>query len=206
MNQHLCPADPRRDGKHHGTQERKRRPGRIQSSKPPAQRRGIGHVIRIFDGGRRIFPRTSFHEIAVQRLAAGDEAVVAVGRREGRQERKRLPAPVAKAAPNRNPIVMFVMSLFAAAAMTDDGVLVADRASAQDDVGAGFGPIGIGIDLPGGKWDNENRSKGALPGPVTLPRSGPERSLTSQVKESQLEKNSAFPWRLSVRAARGLAG
>lgn len=160
MNEGLGPAESHTDGNHRVAQKRKRRPGRIQALEPAAQRGGIGHAIGIFDGGRRVFPRTAFHEIAPQRLAAGDKAVVAVGRREGRQEGERLPAAAAKAAPNRNPIVMFVVSLFAAAAMADDRVLEANRASAKNDIRAGLGPIGAGIELIGGKWDNENRSNG----------------------------------------------
>ena len=95
--------------------------------------------------------RTAFQEVAPQRLAAGDQAVMAVGRRERRQEGKRLPAPVAEAAANPDPIMVFIMSLFAAAAMTDDGVLHTNRASAQDDFRARLGPIGFEVVLGGGK-------------------------------------------------------
>ena len=104
-------------------QERKRRLRRIQALEPSAQRGGIGHAIGVFDGGRRGFPGTAFQEAALQRLAAGDEAVMAVGRRKGRQEGERLAAPVAKAAANPDPIMVFIVRLFAAAAMTDDGIL-----------------------------------------------------------------------------------
>ena len=51
------------------------------------------------------------------------------------------------AAPDPDPIMMFVMSLFAAAAMTHDGVLQANRAAAQDDFCAGLGSIGFEVVL-----------------------------------------------------------
>jgi hypothetical protein len=159
MNEHLCLAEPRADGEDHGPQERKCRLRQIQIPEPATQRGWIGYAIGIFGGGRRAFPRTAFDEIVPQRLASGDEAVVAIGRRKRRQEGERLPAPMAKAASNPDPIMVFVMRLFAASAVTDDGVLGADRAPSQDDLRAGFGPIGFGIDLIGGKWDKENRTR-----------------------------------------------
>jgi hypothetical protein len=159
MNEHLCLAEPRTDGEHHGPQERKCWLGRIQISEPSAQCGGIRHAIGIFSRWGRAFPGSPFHEIAVQRLATGDEAVVAVRRRERRQEGERLATSLANAAANPDPIMVLVMRLFAAAAMTDDGVFGADRAPAQDDLCAGFGPIGFGIDLIGGKWDKENRTQ-----------------------------------------------
>jgi hypothetical protein len=89
---------------------------------PSAQRGRIGHAIGVFDGGRRGFPGTAFHEAAPKRLAAGNEAVMAVGRRKGWQEGERLAAPVAKAAANPDPIMVSIVRLFAAASMTDDGI------------------------------------------------------------------------------------
>jgi len=106
----------------------------------------------------------------LQRLAAGDEAVMAVGRREGRQERERLVAPVAQAAANSDPIVAFVMRLLAAAAVADDGVLATNRAAAQDGFRAGLGPIGFEVVLRGRKWDKQNRSAEGFARPVTLPK------------------------------------
>ena len=107
---------------HGGAQERKRRLREIQTSKPAAQGGGIGHPLGILDRGRRSFPTITFHKVAPQRLATGDQAVVAIGQREGRQKGERLPAHIAVAAANRNPVMVFVVSLFAPAAMTDDGI------------------------------------------------------------------------------------
>ena len=99
-----------------------------------------------------------------QRLAAGDETVMAVRRREGRQEGERLAAAVAEAAANPDPIVVFVMRLLAAAAVADDGVLRTDRAAAQDDLCASLAPIVFEVVLRGRKWDKQNRRLGASPG------------------------------------------
>jgi hypothetical protein len=45
---------------------------------------------------------------------------MAVGRRERRQESERLAAPTAKTAADPDPIMVFVMSLFSPATVTDD--------------------------------------------------------------------------------------
>ncbi|HUJ93646.1 MAG TPA: hypothetical protein VLW84_00160, partial [Terriglobales bacterium] len=70
----------------------------------------------------------------------------------------RLAAPVAKAAANPDPIMVLIVRLFAAAAMTDDGILSANRAMAQDDLHAGLGPIGFEVELRRREWDKQNRS------------------------------------------------
>ena len=74
---------------------------------------------------------------------------MAVGRREGRQERKRLMAPVAEAAANPDPIVVFIMRLFATVAVTNDGVLQTKRAAAQADFRPCLGPIRFEVALRG---------------------------------------------------------
>ena len=137
---------------------------------PSAQGGGIGHAIGVLDGGRGGFAGSPFQEVAPQRLAAGDEAVMAVGRREGRQERERLVAPVAQAAADPDPVVVFVMRLLAAAAMADDGVLGTNRAAAREDFRVGLGPIGFEVELRGQKWDKQNRSAEGFARPVTLPK------------------------------------
>ena len=158
LQQDLGPAAPHPYGPHRLAQIGERRLRRIQALAPSAQCRRIGHAIRVFDGGRRSFPGTAFKEAAPKRLAAGDEAVMAVGWRKGRQEGERLAAPVAKAAANPDPIMVLIVRLFAAAAMTDDGILSANRAMAQDDLHAGLGPIGFEVELRRREWDKQNRS------------------------------------------------
>jgi len=147
----LGPAEPCAYGPDRLAQTRKWRLGRIQLAEPAAQGGGVGHAIRVFDRRRRRFPGKAFQEIALQRLAAGDEAVMTVRRRERRQEGERLAAAVAKPAANPDPIVLFIMSLLAAAPVTDDGILRANRAVAQNNFRAGLGPIAFEVVLRCGK-------------------------------------------------------
>ena len=65
----------------------------------------------------------------------------------------------------------FIMSLFAAATMTDDGVLRTNRAPAQDEFRTHLGPIGFEVVLSSRKWDKQNRTMGGFAQPMTLPRS-----------------------------------
>jgi hypothetical protein len=72
--------------------------------------------------GRRTLT-TRLAETAAQRLAACDQAVTAVGRREERQEGERFGATVTDAATNPDPTMVCIMSLLAPAAVTDYGIL-----------------------------------------------------------------------------------
>ena len=47
--------------------------------------------------------------------------------------------------------MVFIMSLFAPATVTDDGILLTNRAPAQNDFRARLGPIGFEVALRGGK-------------------------------------------------------
>jgi hypothetical protein len=76
---------------------------------------------------------------------------MAVGRREERQEGERLAATVTDAATNPDPIMVFIMSLLAPAAVTDYGILHANRAGTQNDIHARLGPIRFEVVLRGGK-------------------------------------------------------
>jgi hypothetical protein len=151
MNGDLGSVEPRTYDKHHPAQTRKRWLRRVQPKEPSAQRGGIGHAIGIFDRRRRGFPTTALYEIAAQRLAPCDQAVMAVGRREWRQESKRLSASFADTAANPDPIMAFIMSLFASATVTDDGILLTNRAPAHNDICTRLGPIGFELALGGGK-------------------------------------------------------
>jgi hypothetical protein len=53
-------------------------------------------------------------------LAAGEQAVVAVRQREPRQKGESLSAQIAETASYTNPVMAFVMSLFASTTMPDD--------------------------------------------------------------------------------------
>ena len=186
-------------GAHQTLQKPKGRVRGIQGVKPPAQCGRVGHPVRIFDRGRRGFPGAAFQESTPQRLAAGDQAVVSVRRREQGQKSERRPTLVAKTASNPDPIMVFVMSLLPPAAVADDGVRRTDRAAAKDDCGACLGPIGLEVVLRSRKWDKQYRDQWrALLGQLTLPRSEPEIQPSPPKQKSQLEKkNSSFDWPLS---------
>jgi hypothetical protein len=65
---------------------------------------------------------------------------MAVCRRKGRQEGECLTAAIAKTVSTPDPIVVLIISLFATASMTDDGILLANRAAAHNDFRAHIGP------------------------------------------------------------------
>ena len=104
MNEDLGFVEPRIYGPHRPVQARKRRPRGIQTPEPPAQGGRIGYAIGVFDRGRRVLPATALDEVAPQRLTAGDQAVMAVGKRKHRQEGNRLAARTADPRPNRDPL------------------------------------------------------------------------------------------------------
>ena len=71
----------------------------------------------IFQRRRGRFPSIALDKIAPQRLTAGDQTVMAVRHREHRQEGNRLVTKIAEAAPDLDPVMVLVMSLFLAPAM-----------------------------------------------------------------------------------------
>jgi hypothetical protein len=84
-----------------------------------------------------------------------------VRKRERRKEREGLPAIDAATAMNPDPVVMLVVSLLAAAAMTNDRIVFTKRTSAYDDLVAVFCPVGSKLVPRDGDWDKEDRiSKG----------------------------------------------
>jgi len=76
---------------------------------------------------------------------------MAVGRRKWRQESEGFAAAVAKTAANPDPIVVLIVSLFAPVPMSDDRILHADWATAQNDFRPHLGPISFEVVLCGGK-------------------------------------------------------
>ena len=105
----------------------------------------------IFHGRRRSFPATALDKIATQRLTAGDQAVMAVRQREHGQEGNRRATNIADAAPDGDPVMVFVMRLFPPTAMTNDRILPASRAHANESFGASLRPIGFQLALRRGK-------------------------------------------------------
>ena len=87
---------------------------------------------------------------------------MAIGWRELRQERESLMARFAPAAANGNPVVVLVVSLFAAAAMPDNRIQLTERAAppAPPQDLRDHRPITFQLALLGGKWDKKNRNNG----------------------------------------------
>ena len=85
--------------------------------------------IGVFQRRRRLFPRAVLQKVSPKRLRAGQQAVVGIREREQGKQSEALPAPSAKAAPDPDPVVMFIVRLLAAAAVADDRIAFANRAS-----------------------------------------------------------------------------
>jgi hypothetical protein len=144
--------------------------------------------MRIFYRRRGHFPGTALDKVAPQRLAASDEAVMSVRKGEHGQEGNRLATNIAEPTPNPNPVVVFVMSLFVAAAMAYDRIATTNGAPARDPFCAGLRPIGFRLALRRAKCDKDNRRNGGsawddLAEIVT-------RAEPSSFPNPQLEKNS----------------
>jgi hypothetical protein len=114
------------------------------------------------------------HKLSPERLTASQQTVVRVGERKQGKEGEGLAATVAKAAPDPNPVVMFIVRLLAAASVTDDRIAFANRASPHKDLLAVASPIGFELVRRGAKWDKKNRGEWGLYPGVDPPRSEPE--------------------------------
>ena len=125
--------------------------GAVQAARPAAEGGGIGDAIRVLQRGRRLFPRTVFHQVSPQRLSASPQAVMGVGEREQGKEGESLPTNLAKAASDPNPVVMFIVRLLAPATVADDGIAFAKRASPQQDLLAITSPVGFAACAAGQK-------------------------------------------------------
>ena len=101
--------------------------------------------------------------------------------------------------------MVFIMSLLASATVTDDGILLTNRASAQDNFRARLGPIGVELALDRGKWDKQYRDRGGPAREVGLSQDPNSRAGPSPPEQkSRLEKNNAF--RLAHLPLQRLAG
>ena len=107
-----------------------------------------------------------------------------------------------------DPIMVLIVRLFAAAAMTDDGILGANRAMAQDDLHAGLGPIGFKVELRRREGEQQNRSEEGPARPGYLARSTGRREALPPTQISAWKKNNAgcrrygerpMGWRQKVR-------
>jgi hypothetical protein len=103
--------------------------GRIQATRPAAERAGIGHAISVFERRRHLFPGTVLLKALPQGLRASQQAVVGVRERKWRQEGEGLRATRTATAPDPNPIVMLIVRLLAAASVADDRITFTNGAS-----------------------------------------------------------------------------
>ena len=83
-----------------------------------------------------------------------------VGQRENGKESEGQFAEVTDTAPNLDPVVSLVMSLFTPPAVPDDRIAQALRTAANDLFRPAHGPVKVGLAMVGGKWDKENRTAG----------------------------------------------
>ena len=148
--------------------------GVVQADRPTSERGGIGHPVGGLQRGCRLFPRAVPVQTSPQRLAASQQAVVGVRQREQGKQGEGLSTTLANAAPNPNPVVMFIVRLLAPTTVTDDGIAFANRTSPQQNLLAIVRPIGFDLVWRRRKWDKENRSSWGLPPDVDPPRSQPE--------------------------------
>jgi len=140
--QDLSAADPFIDRRERASQDGVERLRRIQLPKPSAERGRVGHAMGILHRRCRRFPGTVLDKVAPKRLTASDQAVMRVRERKPRQEGNRLAARLADASPDRNPVMIFIMSLFTAPTMANDRVQQTNRALADEPFCACLRPIG----------------------------------------------------------------
>src|ERR1039458_7476592 len=119
--------------------------------------------MRIFYRRCCLLPGAAFYKETPQRLTASDQAVMAVWKRKHRQEGNRLAAKTADPTPNRNPVMLFVMSLFPSTTIPHHRISHANRTPARDSFRR-FGPIGFQPALNHGESNKNNRAtRYALP-------------------------------------------
>jgi hypothetical protein len=100
---------------------------------------------------------------------------------------------VAETAANPDPIMLFIMSLLAPATVADDGILLTNRAPAQNDFRARLGPVRFEVALGRRKWDKQYRDRGGPARDVGLSQDPNSRAGPSPPEQkSRLEKNNAF--------------
>jgi hypothetical protein len=113
--------------------------------------------MRIFCRRCCLLPRAAFYKETPQCVTASDQAVMAVGKRKHWQEGNRLAAKTADPTPNRDPVMIFVMSLFPSTTMPHHRISHANRTPAWDSFRR-FGPIGFQLSLRHGEWNKNNRA------------------------------------------------
>ena len=99
-----------------------------QASRPPSHRRWVWRSRRVCDVGDGSLPGATRLVQQIPRLLPAVEAVVPGRRRPVGQHRKGLVAGATTAPPNPDLLVPFVVRIFEALSVTDDGPLAANRA------------------------------------------------------------------------------
>jgi hypothetical protein len=97
-----------------------------------------------------------------------------VREREHRKKREGHPAISAAAAMDPNPVVILVVRLLKAPAMTNDRIPFTKRASAYDDLVAVFRPVGGKLVRRDGNWDKVDRTSQGFRLCLRPPRSSTE--------------------------------
>jgi hypothetical protein len=129
----------------------------VHAVRPTTECGRIGYAIRILKHRRRFFPGAVFYKSAPQRITTRQQAVMRIREREQWQESEGLSTHRAATAMDRNPIMMLIVRLLAAASVADDRLPFTCRASPQDLV-AVSGPISFKLVRRRRKWDKKNRS------------------------------------------------
>ena len=137
--------------------------GRVQAARPAADSGGIGQPISVLDVRQSLFPRAVFRKAQPQRLAARHQTVMRVRKREHRKKSEGRPTIGAAAAMDPNPVMMLVVGLLAAAAVTNDGISFTNRTVTENVFVAVYRPVGFKLLRRGGNWDKEDRNLKGVP-------------------------------------------
>ena len=133
--------------------------GAVQAVGPAAKCGGIRHAVRVFERRRCFSPRSSAPQSAATRPDSVPANCSACrGERTDGEKGEGFLATGTATAPDPDPIVVFIVRLFAAVSMADDRIALANRASPQDDFGAARGPIRFELVRRDAKWDKQNRT------------------------------------------------
>ena len=129
----------------------------IQPFRPAAHSGSIRHSIGILQRGNSILPRTVLYEPLPERLSASQQAVMRIRERKQREKGEGPPANLANPASDSNPVMVFIVRLLMAAAVTDNGIAFTNGASAQQDSITIASPIAFDLVWLNRKWDKNNR-------------------------------------------------
>jgi len=145
----------------------------VHPVRPTTQCGRIGYAIRVLKQRRCFFPGALFYKSAPERITTRQQAVMRIRERKQWQESEGLSTHCATTATNRNPIMMLIVRLLAAASVADDRFPLTHRASPHDLVTVLL-PLRFKLVRRPRKWDKENRSRWGFATDIDPPRSEPE--------------------------------